>query len=475
MAWASDECEGVDLKDRRLDERMRLVMEQLGSHPTASIPAACGGNAEMTAAYRFFNNPKVDFGNVLEPHIEATHKRIAEYPIVLLVQDTTEIVLDRPQTQVVGAGPLDDSRRGLLVHPMVAFTPDGTPLGVVYAEAWARTDEGVPNTKRTRSERANIPIEEKESVRWVETYQQACEVAQRHPQTQFICAADSEADIYELFEETLRGPGNLHWLVRAAQDRALVPGPDEEEPARLLREQLLQQEVLFTQTVQVRGRQAKISNEKRGRKQPRESRIAETEVRSGCVTFRPPWRPDRKLDPVTVHVVLVSEVNPPPDDTPVEWLLLTSLPNGDNDLVRLIIAYYCVRWMIEVYFRTLKSGCRVEARRFEHVDRVYPCLAIYMIVAWRTLFVCRLGREFPDIDCEAVFEPAEWKSVYFVVNKKKPPKTPPSLQEMVRLVARLGGYINRKRKDEPGPQTVWLGLQRAHDIANCWLIFGPKE
>jgi hypothetical protein len=131
--------------------------------------------------------------------------------------------------------------------------------------------------------------------------------------------------------------------------------------------------------------------------------------------------------------------------------------------------------MIEVYFRTLKSGCRVEARRFEHVDRVYPCLAIYMIVAWRTLFVCRLGREFPDIDCEAVFEPAEWKSVYFVVKKKKPPKTPPSLQEMVRLVAQLGGYINRKRKDEPGPQTVWLGLQRAHDIAKCWLIFGPKE
>jgi len=475
MAWALDECEGVDLKDVRLDQRMRLVLEQLGSRPTASIPSACGGNAEMTAAYRFFNNPKVDFGNVLEPHIESTHKRIAEHPIVILSQDTSEIVLERPQTQVVGAGPLDDSRRGLFVHPMVAFTPDGTPLGVVYAEAWTRTDEGVTNTKLTRSERANIPIEEKESVRWVEAYQQACEVAQHHPQTQFICVADSEADIYELFEETLNRPENLHWLVRAAQDRALVPDSDEEEPARLLREQIQQEDVLFTQTVKVRGRQAKISNEKRGRKQPRESRIAETEVRTGCVTFRPPWRPDRKLDPVTVQVVLVSEVDPPPDDTPVEWLLLTSLPNADSDLVRLIIAYYCVRWMIEVYFRTLKSGCRVEARRFEHVDRVYPCLAIYMIVAWRTLFVCRLGREFPDIDCEAVFEPAEWKSVYYVVTKKKPPKKPPSLQEMVRLVARLGGYINRKRKDEPGPQTVWLGLQRAHDIANCWLIFGPKE
>ena len=140
-----------------------------------------------------------------------------------------------------------------------------------------------------------------------------------------------------------------------------------------------------------------------------------------------------------------------------------------------VVAYDCVRWMIEVYFRTLKSGCRIEARRFEHIDRVYPCLAIYMIVTWRTLFVCRLGREFPDIDCEAIFEPAEWKSVYFMVNKKSPPKTPPPLQEMVRLVAALGGYINRKREDEPGPQTVWLGLQRLRDIANCWLAFGPRE
>ena len=104
-----------------------------------------------------------------------------------------------------------------------------------------------------------------------------------------------------------------------------------------------------------------------------------------------------------------------------------------------------------------------------------PCLAVYLIVTWRTLFVCRLGREFPEISCEAVFEPAEWKSVYHVVHKTPPPSTPPALQEMVRMVAQLGGYINRKRTDEPGPQTIWLGLQRTHDIANCWLMFGPES
>ena len=173
--------------------------------------------------------------------------------------------------------------------------------------------------------------------------------------------------------------------------------------------------------------------------------------------------------------MLVTEADPPAGDTPVEWILLTSLPIDDVEQVRTAIQYYCVRWMIEVFFRTLKSGCRVEERRFQHIDRALPCLAVYLIVTWRTLFVCRLGREFPEISCEAVFEPAEWKSVYYVVHKTPPPTTPPTLQEMVRMVAQLGGYINRKRTDEPGPQTIWLGLQRTHDIANCWLTFGPES
>ena len=214
--------------------------------------------------------------------------------------------------------------------------------------------------------------------------------------------------------------------------------------------------------------------ETRGRRQPRESRVAEVEIRADRVTLRPPWRHDRKLPEVTVNVVLVREIDPPANEVPVEWILLTSLPIDDAEQVRAVIQYYCVRWMIEVFFRTLKSGCRVEGRRFEHLDRLLPCLVVYLIVTWRTLYVCRLGREFPDISCEAVFEPAEWKSVYRVVRRKSPPPQPPSLSEMVRMVAQLGGYVNRKRSDEPGPQTVWLGLQRTHDIALCWQLFGPE-
>jgi hypothetical protein len=118
----------------------------------------------------------------------------------------------------------------------------------------------------------------------------------------------------------------------------------------------------------------------------------------------------------------------------VEWILVTTLPIDTEEDVRKIIQYYTVRWMIEVLFKTLKSGCRVEARRFEHVDRFLPCLAIYVIAAWRTLMVCRLGRSCPDIDCQAIFEPEEWKAVYMVVKRRTPPKQAPKLEEMVRLV-----------------------------------------
>ena len=177
---------------------------------------------------------------------------------------------------------------------------------------------------------------------------------------------------------------------------------------------------------------------------------------------------------MVVYVVWAREINPPTNEAPVEWILLTSLPIDTAEQVSTVIQYYCVRWMIEIVFRTLKSGCRVEKRRFEHIDRVLPCLGVYLIITWRTLYVCHLGRAFPEISCEAVFEPCEWKSVCRIVRWEAPSPKPPSLSVMVRMVAQLGGYVNRKRPDEPGPQTVWLGLQRLHDIALCWQIFGPE-
>jgi hypothetical protein len=471
--WVDEEMETADLHDKRLNERLREVLSQLGQRPTASIPAACGGHAEMVAAYRFFDNQKATFEGILQAHAAAARQRIAAQPVALLAQDTTEIDLTRPEQTVRGAGPLDHARVGALLHALHGFTPDGTPLGTVHAVAWARDPEATRCAAQSRAERAATPIEDKESHRWVTTLRQAREVAHACPTTQCICVADSEADIYEVLREGTDEPGRLGWIVRSCQDRALsLENPSQTEVGHL-REQLLAGAILFTQTISVRGRRAKVDCDQRGRRQPRDSRAAEVSVRAACVTLRPPWRADVKLPAVTVNVVLVREEHPPQDDQPVEWLLLTNLPIDTPDAVRQVIQYYCVRWMIEVFFRVLKSGCRVEERRFETLDRLLTCLAVYLIVAWRTLYVCRLGRSCPEISCEAVFEPAEWKAAWKVVRRKDPPHEPPSLGVMVRLVAQLGGYVNRKRPDPPGPQTIWLGLQRVHDFALCWTLFGP--
>jgi hypothetical protein len=480
--WALEETKDVNLQDKRLNNRLAEVISQLGGHPTASIPAACGGCAETVAAYRFFDNDQVDFDNVLQPHVEATLRRVAEQPVAILVQDTTEIDLTRPDQQVVGAGPLDEGvRRGAFLHPLHAFTPDGTPLGTVHATVWCRDDQPPPPASERSMLRKHTPIEEKESQRWIDTLRQARVVAQRASDTRLVCVADSEADIYELLVEAQAESGDVQWIVRACQNRALQKDAKKAtenaasgETARTLREQVLSQEVLFTQTIKVRGRKAKIACDVRGRRQPRESRTAQVGVRAARVTLRPPWRHDRVLPEVSVNVVLVQEIDPPAKEEPVEWILLTGMSIDDLEQVREVIETYCVRWLIEVFFRVLKSGCRVEARRFEHIDRLLRCLAVYLIVTWRTLYVCRLGREFPEISCEAIFEPAEWKSVYYVVHRSPPPQQPPTLSQMVRLVAQLGGYVNRKRRDPPGPQTVWLGLQRTHDIALCWQTFGPE-
>jgi hypothetical protein len=468
-AWVMEETRAVDLKDARTNARLREVLTQLGQRPTASIPAACGGHAEMTAAYRLFDNEKVTFARILAPHTRSTRERIAAQQTVLLVQDTTEIDLTRPTQPVQGAGPLDGAtRQGLFLHPLHAFTPDGTPLGTVQATPWVR-EPGPTNAERSRAQRAAIPIEEKESHRWLQTLRMAEQEAPHCPLTHLIAVCDSEADIYEVLGERPR----IDWIVRACQDRALMP-PADSAAARTLHEHLLAQPVLYAQTINVRGRQAKIACETRGRRQPRRSRQAQVEVRSASLTLRPPWRADRKLLEVKVNAVLVTEVDAPKDDEPIEWLLLTSLPVADADQARTVVQFYCVRWMIEILFRVLKSGCRVEERRFEHIDRLLACLAVFLIIAWRTLYVCRLSRACPQIDCEAIFEPEEWKAVWKILRHTDPPHQPPALGEFTLMVAQLGGYVIRKNSP-PGPQTIWIGLQRTYDFALCWKSFGPQS
>lgn len=476
--WVEEEMASVDLGHKRRNKRLKAVIGELAAMPAASIPSAVGGGrAETEAAYRLFDNEAVEFDAILAPHYEATLQRVREQKSVVVAQDTSELDLTRPEQQVRGAGPLDGGARfGGFVHPLMALTPEGVPLGSLWVECWTRkemTGERLDQTARDKL-RKRTPIEEKESQRWITGLQQAHRVAAAAPDTEVIALADSEADIFELLVEGQSLEGQAEWIIRACYDRALQPEKDAcGDAARTVSQAVKAASVVCTYEVQVRGREAKVSCETRGRRQPRDSRTALVEVRACTVTLRAPHRPDRKLPDVTVNVVQVKEVDPPTGEEPIEWLLLTSLPIATQGEILRVIQTYCLRWMIELFFRVLKQGCRVEERLFQTMDRVNRFLAVALIVAWRTLYVTRLGREFPDLGCEAIFEASEWKAVYQVTQKKTPPKSPPKLQAMVRMVAQLGGYVNRPRSDEPGAETIWKGLQRMHDMAHCWDLFGP--
>jgi hypothetical protein len=467
-----DEVAGANFGDKRLNQRFRKLVEALGDEPNLSIPAATKGRAEMEAAYRFCDNEKVTLGKVLEPHFQATIERMAQQDFVVLAQDTTEIVLTRPNQQVVGAGPMDcESRRGAFLHPLHAFTLDGLPLGMVWQKSWTRAEIEIELTRQQKSaNRRQAPIEEKESVRWLEGLRAARAVATACPDTTCVCVGDSESDVYELFcEPRATSRGEVHLLVRACHPRSTA------DQSSLL-DKVQGTPCLYECTVDVSARTPKIAkNQEKGkREKARAARIATAQVRATQVTLKPPYRPDRKLPEVSVNIVLVKEAEPPTGCDPIEWQLITTLPIDNAEQVMRIVHSYCARWQIEIFFRTLKSGCRVESRQFETLARLQNCLGLYCIVAWRIMYLCRLGRACPDLNCEIVFEPCEWKAVYVVVKGKQPPKEPPRLNEVVRMVASLGGYVIRP-KTQPGPQTLWIGLQRLHDLSTAWKAFGPQS
>ena len=465
--WVVTETRAADFGDQRLNRRFELLLDRLSDKPSLSIPATCSGWAETAAAYRFFDNPRVSADRVLQPHHDATLERIRREEVVLIPQDTTELDLTRNREKI--GGPLNgESRWGLFAHPQLAMTPDRLPLGVVGATIWGRDAAAFAKSAADkRRERKAKPIEAKESGRWLEGYRRACRVAEQAPDTTVVSISDSEGDIYECFVAGAPREGRrAEWVVRACQDRALAEGTGG------LRQRLLCTRAMGTLSIRVSPRNAS-TGDGRKRKQARSGRQATVSVRAVAVTLRPPHRPGVKLPAVTVSAILVLEEHPPQGEEPIEWLLLTSLPIGTFAAVQTVIDYYCCRWEIEVYFRVLKGGCRVEELQLETTERLEACLAVYLIVAWRVLYVLMLGRECPQLRCDGVLSEAEWKSVYQVVTNRQPPGEPPSLGEMVPLIAELGGYLGRKHDGPPGPKAIWIGLQRMRDFALAWTLFRP--
>ena len=191
MGWAEVEMAGADLGDERLNRRLIRLLDRLSEAPSASIPSACQGWAEVQAAYRFLANDKVSWEGVLAPHWECTQARMRESSVVLCIQDTTELDFTS-QPGIQGLGPLSyAAQHGMYVHPTLAVTGEGVALGVLDAWMWARDAAHHGQDKR------HWPLEARESMRWLEGYERVAELAATLPDTRLVYVADRECDIHQ--------------------------------------------------------------------------------------------------------------------------------------------------------------------------------------------------------------------------------------------------------------------------------------
>jgi hypothetical protein len=455
----TQEFDVIDLGDKRLNDRARLLLERLAANPAASINSSCQGWSETKAAYAFFDNEKVDPQRILQPHREATISRLRDEKVALIVQDTTELDFSDHPTKDSGVLNAED-RYGLYDHSHLAFTAEGLCLGVLDVEFFSRTPESLGKTR----ERRNDPIESKESFRWLKGYRLACEVAATCPDTRIVSVADCESDIYDIFLEPEKHDKPADFVIRAKQDRCL---PERDSAAGANAYYKVAEEVATSPLIATRDIDLPQTPK-------REARTATLEIRALTVDVKPPQQRSR-LDHVRYNVVLVEEIDGPNDGTDVSWLLITSLPINSVKAVLLVIQYYISRWPIEVFFRTYKTGCRVEDIQLETNHRLTNCLMLYKVIAWRIMYVTIQAREYPDMACDRLFADYEWKPVWKIVSRKPLPKKAPPLSTFIPMLAELGGYNNRSTDHPPGPQTFWQGMRRMTDFAIAWAAFGPDE
>ncbi len=453
--WAENEFGEADLGDQRRVKRLRTIARDFYARPQANIPQACGSRAKTKATYRFFDEDKHSMDKILASHYQSTITRVAQEKVVLAVQDTTSLNYStHPATENLGPiATQKDGVIGLLVHDTMVFNEDRTPLGLLDVQCWARDPDDFGKKHRRRT----LPIEQKESYKWLKSYQAANKAQQNCPDTLVVSVGDREADIYELFDMATGEPGGAKLLVRASHDRLLAEGQGR------LWEYIQNQSVSGIQEIQV-PRQGK-----------RKARITQLEIRFAQVVLNPP--PYKKgLKPLTVWAVLAQEVNCSDDvKEPLEWLLLTTIEVTTFEQAIQKLDWYAARWGIEVYHRTLKSGCKIEERQLGCADRIEACLAIDMVVAWRIYHMTKLGREVPDVPCTVFFEEAQWKALMaYKFQNPIPPENPPTLREAIHLLAGLGGFLGRKGDGEPGTKSCWLGLQRLDDLTAMWNIMMPN-
>lgn len=487
--WIQEELDGMDLGHVRLKQRFALMLRDRWTHPERSFFSSFQGKSGGKAAYAFVENPRAElqFANLLDSHWRSTRRRMAAERVVILAQDTSTLSYNTLK-HTEGLGPVGDERhpgRGLFLHSLLAFRLDGIPLGAAWARLWARQESSDTAGRNSQS------IDQKESVRWVDAFQRASQIAGQMPKTLLICCGDRENDLMDFYDRSTVAPANLFYLVRAQHDRILESGDN-------LRVHLAAQPLGGIMKVQI------------PRNKNRPARVAALELRWAKIRIQPPQAGCKKSwSAVELWALQAEEIDPPAGTQPIQWILLTNWKIDSLKTARRLIRWYGRRWGIECWHQVLKDVCRVETRQLKSAEALGRALAVDMIVAWRILLLCRLGKDHPHLPASVLYSPEEL--AVLEVYKKKASSVPPppdaapgqaaicqetldligkeiaayeeasaqagagsaalagslgegkgqkgmSLWEANHLTAQLAGFWSRKSDGHPGPDVLGRGL-----------------
>ena len=454
--WMDRELAGCKFKDVRLEKRFRKLVEQLSGSLGESIPMVCQDWANTKGAYRFFSNERVSEEEILAGHFQSTRERalVQSDPVVVL-HDTTEFVFKREDIDSVGrlnkgaAGKNHLGRTnyytscGILMHSSLVVTTEGLPLGLAAIKFWTRQKFKGTNALKKRINPTRVPIEQKESIRWLENLKQSTVLLNRPERC--IHVGDRESDIYELF--CAAQEAKTHFVIRTCVDRLAGQGD------HTIGEEMKAIGVKGVHRIEVRNNKAQLEQ-------------AVLEIKYHKLRVLPPLGKQRQYPELTLTVIHAREKTTPQDRERIDWKLITDLSVESHAEAIEKIHWYALRWKIELFHKIVKSGCRAEESKLRTADRLVNLISVFCVLSWRIFWLTMINRIAPEASPRLALTEIEIGLLDELL-KDKPPNRPPkkTLSTYLEKIARLGGYLGRKGDSPPGNTVMWRGMSRLTDIA----------
>lgn len=463
--WVDREIAGCKFKDARLGERFQKLLRQIASAVGQTIPFACRDWANTKAAYRFFSNERVSEEEILSGHFQATRDRTAATDgHILVLHDTTEFSYTREKPSLIGSTCKVNSGRdkkgrlrshtvcGILMHSSLVVTPEGLPLGLAAIKFWTRKKFKGANALKKKINPTRVPIEKKESMRWLENVKQSTKLLNESAQCVHIC--DREGDIFELFcaaEEI-----GTHFLIRTCVDRLAGDGD------HTIADVMAEVRVKGLHRIEVRDKKGDVSE-------------AKLEIRYRRIRVLPPIGKQKRYPSLPLTIIHAQERGDPEGRERIDWKLITNLPIQSCKDVIEKLDWYAMRWKIETFHKILKSGCKAEESKLRTAERLVNLISVFCILSWRVFWITMINRTAPNASPEVALTKAEIDLLdHAVEDRDKKSSRTKTLSHYLMKIARLGGYLARANDPPPGNMVIWRGLSRLTDMTFGVMVAAKK-